>query len=66
MINIKLSSINAHPSEIFKALEDRRAEIEWGNSENDEYIPKYEKPTKVKFTAGIYNFIRGVLTDLRP
>lgn len=55
MITIKLSSVNAHPKEIFKALEDRRAEIEWALKEEKVVLPKYEKPPKIKWS------IRGVL-----
>lgn len=61
MITIKLSSVKAHPREIFKAIEDRRAEIEWAKKEEKIVLPKYEKPKKVKLTAGVYNMVRQLL-----
>lgn len=64
MITIKLSSVKAHPREIFKAIEDRRAEIEWAQKEEKIVLPKYEKPPKIKLTAGVYNMVKGFINNL--
>jgi hypothetical protein len=44
-------------------LEDRWA---WANRKEEVTLPRYEKPQKVEFTAGVYNFIKGTLNELKP
>ncbi len=61
MITLKLSSVKAHPMEVFKALVDRQAEIDWALKEEKIELPKYTKPPKVPFTAGTYNLLKQLL-----
>lgn len=66
MITIKLSSVKAHPREIFKVLVDREAEIDWSLKEEKVVLPKYEKPPRIKLTAGVWNMVRGFMNEFRP
>jgi len=66
MITIKLSSVNAHPREVFKVLEDRRAEIEWALKKEKIVLPKYQKSTTPKLTVGVWNMVRGFINELKP
>jgi hypothetical protein len=61
--------MNIHNWSVQQAIQDRVRKEDvyaWSQRKENRYLPKYEKPQKVQFTAGIYNFIRQVLNDLRP
>ena len=49
-----------HPRDIFKWQADLEAEIEHRNDPRPP-LPKYEKPPKLPFSAGIYNLVRQML-----
>lgn len=66
MVTIKLSSVKAHPREIFKALVDREAKINWALKEEKIELPRYVKPIKVEYNAGVWNFVKGILKELQP
>lgn len=52
-------------SEIVKRvqLEDRH---NWALKEEKIELPKYVKPKKVEYNAGVWNFVKGILKELQP
>jgi len=44
---------------------NREAEVEWSKTQTPEF-PKFTKPETVPFSAGVYNFIRSNVLELRP
>lgn len=56
-----------HPREVFKALVNAEAEIEYARNYKPVPLPKYTKPPKAKRgVVGWYNLIAGVLAELKP
>ena len=44
---------------------NREAEVEWSKNQTTE-SPKFTKPKRGTFSAGVYNFIRSNVLELRP
>lgn len=44
-------------------IEDRYS---WAISNINTELPKYEKPPRIKLTAGVWNMVRGFINELRP
>lgn len=65
MITIQISSVNAHPMEVFKAIENRRADIEWAK-QPPLPLPKYQEVKIIRNNPGMWNFIATMLKELRP
>ncbi len=66
MISIKLSGVDAHPGEIFQALENRKAEIEWAQKNEQTPLPEYQKSKIEEHKPGWINFFIVMLQELRP
>ena len=50
---------------IIQQIVNREAEVEWSKNQTIE-SPKFTKPKRVTFSAGVYNFIRSNVLELRP
>jgi len=50
---------------IIQQIVNREAEVEWSKNQTTE-SPKFTKPKRVTFSAGVYNFIRSNVLELRP
>jgi len=51
--------------DLIKTRVNREAEVEWSKNQTIE-SPKFTKPKRVTFSAGVYNFIRSNVLELRP
>ena len=65
-ITLELTNYDAHPVEIFKAIENRRSDIEWSKRDTTIPFPKYQKSPKLKLTTVMAHFVRNTIMELRP